>query len=68
MTLVEEAGRNVQRCGLLLRDLLVEYPEHATLAQDLMLSEQEADGIPTHIIHRLAGSARCRHPFDAGMD
>ena len=34
MALVEEAGRNVQRCGLLLHDLLVEYPEHSTLASD----------------------------------
>ncbi len=35
LALVEEAGRNVQRCGLLLRDLLIDYPERATLAQDL---------------------------------
>src|SRR2546429_173703 len=27
MSLIEEAGRNVQRAGLLLRDLLSEYPE-----------------------------------------
>jgi len=41
MSLVEEAGRNVQRCGLLLHDLLVDYPEHATLAQDLKVCERE---------------------------
>ena len=35
MGLVEEAGRNVQKCGLLLHDLLVDYPEQATLAKDL---------------------------------
>jgi predicted phosphate transport protein (TIGR00153 family) len=66
MSLVEEAGRNVQRCGLLLHDLLVEYPEHATLAQDLKVCEQEGDRITHDIIHRLAGGGRVRAPFTAG--
>jgi uncharacterized protein len=66
MGLVEESGRNVQRCGLLLRDLLVDYPEHATLAQDLKVCEQEGDRITHDIIHRLAGGGRVRAPFDAG--
>jgi uncharacterized protein Yka (UPF0111/DUF47 family) len=65
MSLVEEAGRNVQRSGLLLHDLLVEYPEHATLAQDLKVCEQEGDRITHDIIHRLAGR-RVRAPFAAG--
>jgi uncharacterized protein len=65
MSLVEEAGRNVQRSGLLLADLLVEYPEHATLAQDLKVCEQEGDRITHDIIHRLAGG-RVRAPFTAG--
>ena len=65
MGLVEEAGRNVQRCGLLLRDLLIDYPEHATLAQDLKVCEQEGDRITHDIIHRLAGRGRVRAPFDA---
>ncbi|HTA05098.1 MAG TPA: DUF47 family protein, partial [Solirubrobacteraceae bacterium] len=65
MSLVEEAGRNVQRSGLLLHDLLVDYPEHATLAQDLKVCEQEGDRITHDIIHRLAGG-RVRAPFDAG--
>src|SRR5206468_7787443 len=55
MALVEEAGRNVQRSGLLLHDLLADYPEHATLAQDLKVCEQEGDRITHDIIHRLAG-------------
>ncbi len=59
MALVEEAGRNVQRCGLLLHDLLVDYPEHATLAQDLKVCEQEGDRITHDIIHRLAGAVAC---------
>ena len=62
MELVEEAGRNVQRSGLLLRDLLVDYPEHAALAQDLKVCEQEGDRITHDIIHRLAGG-RVRAPF-----
>jgi uncharacterized protein len=66
MALVEEAGRNVQRCGLLLHDLIVEYPEHATLAKDLKVCEQEGDRITHDIIHRLAARGRARAPFDAG--
>jgi uncharacterized protein len=64
MSLVEEAGRNVQRSGLLLHDLLVDYPEHATLARDLKVCEQEGDRITHDIIHRLAES-RVRAPFAA---
>ena len=66
MGLVEESGRNVQRCGLLLRDLLTDYPERATLAQDIKVCEQEGDRITHDIIHRLAGGGRVRAPFDAG--
>jgi len=66
MSLVEEAGRNVQRCGLLLHDLLVDYPEHSTLARDLKVCEQEGDRITHDIIHRLAGGGRVRAPFNAG--
>src|SRR5439155_6304263 len=66
LALVEEAGRNVQRSGLLLRDLLVDYPERATLARDLKACEQEGDRITHDIIHRLAGRGRVRAPFDAG--
>jgi predicted phosphate transport protein (TIGR00153 family) len=65
MSLVEEAGRNVQRAGLLLHDLLVDYPEHATLARDLKACEQDGDRITHDIIHRLAGG-RVRAPFTAG--
>jgi uncharacterized protein len=66
MALVEEAGRNVQRSGFLLRDLLVDYPEHAMLAQDLKVCEQEGDRITHDIIHRLAAPGSVRAPFDAG--
>jgi predicted phosphate transport protein (TIGR00153 family) len=66
MALVEESGRNVQRAGLLLRDLLSEFPERITLAQDLKVCEQEGDRITHDIIYRLAERRRVRAPFDAG--
>jgi predicted phosphate transport protein (TIGR00153 family) len=65
MALVEEAGRNVQRSGLLMRDLFAEFPEHATLARDLKVCEQEGDRITHDIIHRLT-AGRVRAPFAAG--
>jgi uncharacterized protein Yka (UPF0111/DUF47 family) len=65
LELVEEAGRNVQRASLLLRDLLVDYPEHADLARELVLCEQQGDRITHDIIHRLNGGRRGRSPFDA---
>jgi predicted phosphate transport protein (TIGR00153 family) len=66
MALLEESGRNVQRCGLLLCDLMRDYPERAALAQDLKVCEQEGDRITHDVIHRLAGRGRVRAPFDAG--
>ena len=64
MALVEEAGRNVQRSGLLMRDLLAELPESTNLARDLKVCEQEGDRVTHDIIHRLAGGGRVRAPFD----
>ncbi len=64
-SLVDESGRNVQRCGLLLRDLLAEYPERIALAQDLKVCEREGDRITHDIIHRLAGRRRVHGPFNA---
>jgi uncharacterized protein len=67
--LVEEAGRNVQRSGLLLRQLLSELPEHAPLAEELAACEREGDRITHDIIHRLNDGRRMRGgraPFDAG--
>ena len=62
LDLVDESGRNVQRASLLLRDLLADYPEHADLARELVLCEQQGDRITHDIIHRLAGG-RVRAPF-----
>src|SRR4051794_11565801 len=66
LDLVEEAGRNVERATLLLRDLLAEWPERHELARDLLLCEQEGDRITHDIIHRINGGGtggRC--PFGA---
>jgi uncharacterized protein len=68
-TLLEDAGRNVERSALLLRELLAAFPEHATLAQDLVVCEQEGDRITHDIIYRIGGGRRVRGgraPFTAG--
>ncbi len=64
--LLEDAGRNVERSALLLRELLVAFPEHETLAQGLSACEQEGDRITHDIIYRMAGARRVRAPFDTG--
>lgn len=64
--LLEDAGRNVERSALLLRELLAAFPEHETLTHDLAACEQEGDRITHDIIYRMAGARRVRAPFDAG--
>ena len=67
VTLVENAGSNILRSGLLLRELLAELPERSGLADELKSLEQEGDRIPHDIIPRLhGGGRRLRLPFDAG--
>ncbi len=64
--LVEEAGRNVERSAVLLRELFAEFPEHAALADDLSACEREGDRITHDIIHLLNRGRRVRAPFDTG--
>ena len=64
LDLLEESGRNIQRAGLLLRDVLADYPERADLARDLYLCEQEGDRITHDVIHRLSKRNGKRPPFD----
>jgi uncharacterized protein Yka (UPF0111/DUF47 family) len=65
--LIENAGSNILRSGLLLRELLAELPEGSGLADELKSFEQEGDRITHDIIHRLNdGGRRLRLPFDAG--
>ena len=65
MGLVEEAGATCSAAACCSRPA-VDYPEHAALARDLKVCEQEGDRITHDIIHRLAGRGRVRAPFDAG--
>jgi uncharacterized protein Yka (UPF0111/DUF47 family) len=51
--LFEESGRNVERTGSLLRELLAHFPERSALARDILICEQEGDRITHDIIHRL---------------
>ena len=66
-TLLEDAGANVERSALALRELLRAFPEHAALAAELSSCEQEGDRITHDIIYRMGGGRRrVRAPFDAG--
>jgi uncharacterized protein Yka (UPF0111/DUF47 family) len=53
MVLFEESGRNVERTGSLLRDLLDDFPERSSLARDILICEQEGDRITHDIIHAM---------------
>ncbi|WP_205699088.1 DUF47 domain-containing protein [Conexibacter sp. SYSU D00693] len=64
--LLEEAGRNIQRATVLLRDLLVDWPERSELAQELRACEQEGDRITHDVIHRLDGGGSGNVPFEIG--
>ena len=64
LELFEQSGRNVERATLLLRDLLVDYPERADLHRDLVLVEHEGDRIAHDVIHRLKGGDGSRAPLD----
>ncbi|MGZ4200516.1 MAG: DUF47 domain-containing protein [Thermoleophilaceae bacterium] len=56
--LFEESGRNVERTGTLLRELLTEFPERSALARDILICEQEGDRITHDIIHRLGNGTK----------
>jgi uncharacterized protein len=53
LALFEESGRNVERTGSLLRDLLDAFPERCSLARDILICEQEGDRITHDIIHSM---------------
>jgi uncharacterized protein Yka (UPF0111/DUF47 family) len=54
LVLFEESGRNVERTGSLLRELLDDFPERSSLARDILLCEQEGDRITHDIIHSMS--------------
>ena len=51
--LFEEAGANIVRAADLLDQMLRGYPEHAGLARDILICEQEGDRITHDIIQLL---------------
>ena len=56
--LFEESGRNVERTGSLLQELMKEFPERSALARDILICEQEGDRITHDIIHRLSNGTK----------
>lgn len=64
--LLERAGEIVLRSGRLVRDLLADFPERASLAQEIAECEQEGDLVTHDIIHRIRGARRVKAPFEAG--
>jgi uncharacterized protein Yka (UPF0111/DUF47 family) len=65
LELFEQAGRNVQRTSVLLRDMLAEFPESAGLARDIYACEQEGDRITHDILSRLAERGAKRSHMDS---
>jgi uncharacterized protein Yka (UPF0111/DUF47 family) len=65
LELFEQAGRNVQRTTLMLRDMLAGFPESAGLARDIYVCEQEGDRITHDILSRLAERGAKRSHMDA---
>jgi uncharacterized protein Yka (UPF0111/DUF47 family) len=65
LELFEQAGRNVQRSALMLRDMLAGFPESAGIARDIYVCEQEGDRITHDILHRLAERGAKRSHMDA---
>lgn len=64
LALLHDAGANIRQATLLLRDLLIDWPEQAGLARDLVACEHEGDRITHDLIHRLNGGGSGRQPFD----
>jgi uncharacterized protein Yka (UPF0111/DUF47 family) len=65
LELFEESGRNGQRAALLLREMLVDFPERSGLAQEIVLCEHEGDRITHDILYRLAECDGRRAAFDS---
>src|SRR3954469_526961 len=65
LELFEQAGRNVQRTTLMLRDMLAGFPESSGLARDTYVCEQEGDRITHDILRRIAERGSKRSHMDA---
>src|SRR5215210_84981 len=51
--LFEEAGRNIVQSGEILENMLDRWPDHGSLAREIVICEQEGDRITHDIIQRL---------------
>jgi uncharacterized protein len=60
------SGENVRHSTILLRDLLADFPEQATLAREVLVCEREGDRIAHDILRHLAerGHACSLEPID----
>jgi uncharacterized protein Yka (UPF0111/DUF47 family) len=56
LALLARAGENIQDVSRLLRDLLVDYPEHADVIGEVQDREHVGDRIARDIIQRLSGN------------
>jgi uncharacterized protein Yka (UPF0111/DUF47 family) len=65
LELFEQAGGNVQRTSLMLRDMIAAFPESAGLARDIYVCEQEGDRITHDILSRLAERGARRSHMDS---
>lgn len=64
--LLDRAGEVVLRSTRLLRDLLSDFPERASLADEIGECEQQGDLITHDIIYRIRGAKRVKAPFEPG--
>jgi uncharacterized protein len=64
--LLDRGGEVIVRASRLMRDMLADYPERASLAQEIGECEQEGDSITHDIIYRIRGSKRVKVPFEPG--
>lgn len=56
--LFERAAANAERAGGLLVAMIDDYPENAGLAREILICEQEGDGITHTLLRSLADGAR----------
>jgi uncharacterized protein Yka (UPF0111/DUF47 family) len=64
--LIERAGQVVVRSSRLMRDLLADFPERASLAQEIAECEQQGDAVTHDIIYCIRGPRRVKAPFSPG--
>ena len=66
LALLEQSSENIQEVAGLLRDLLVDYPEHAELIAEVRDREHRGDRIARDIIYRLSSNGNGAGSTPAG--